>query len=162
MFASGLLINIQGVFIASLDNTHSTFSFMAFNFSFLLEVEQISCCSSHQGHRTIDRHALPPLCWKNMYLASFRFPFSRLNKSNGFTFSSHAVVTSSSHFHSYSPGVFQSVWTLYFYRTFSQGAAAAEIHRISEVCGSPLFSEKRKKWVLTSRQFWSLTPRNHP
>lgn len=86
--ASGLLVNIQGVFTASPDNIHSSFSFMAFNFFSLLEVEQILCCFSHQGHRTIDLHSRPLLCWKNTHLASFRFLFSRLNKSNCFTFSS--------------------------------------------------------------------------
>lgn len=112
MFASGLLINIQGVFTASLDNIHSSFSFMAFNFSSLLEVEQISCSPSLQGHGTIDRHSLPLLCWKNMYLAFFRFPFSRLNKSSHSNFSSHVIFVFSSHFHHYSAGFFQCVGPL--------------------------------------------------
>lgn len=132
LFASGLLVNIQGVFTASPDNIHSSFSFMAFNFSSLLEVEQILCCFSHQGHRTIDLHSRPLLCWKNTHLASFRFLFSRLNKSNCFTFSSHVVFTSSSHFHCYSPEVFQYLWTLYLYCAFS---ATAEIHQLTEVWG---------------------------
>lgn len=113
MFASGLLPNIQGVFTAPLDNIHSSFSFMAFNFSSLLEVEQISCCSSLQGCGNIDCHSLPLLCWKNMYLVSFRFPFSRPKKSSRSTCSSHVVSAFPSHFHHYSPGSFQCVWTLY-------------------------------------------------
>lgn len=142
LFASGLLVNIQRVFTASPDNIHSSFSFMAFNLFSLLEVEQILCCFSHQGHRTIDLHSLPLLCWKNTHLASFRFLFSRLNKPNCFTFSSHVVFTSSSHFHCYSPEVFQYLWTLYLYCAFS---ATAEIHQLTEVCGFSVIQRKEQK-----------------
>lgn len=132
LFASGLLVNIQGVFTAYPDNIPPSFSVMAFNFFSLLEVEQILCCFSHQGHRTIDLQGRRLLCWKNTHLASFRFLFSRLNKSNCFTFSSHVVFTSSSHFHCYSPEDFQYLWTLHLYCAFS---STAEIHQLTEVSG---------------------------